>query len=64
MFTAWLLDDTKKKDKTRPAFLNYIRTVLADRHGDSSTTFDRVMGKPIEQFDEPWRVWLNKVAGN
>lgn len=64
MFTTWLLDDTKKKDKTRPAFLNYIRTVLVDRQGDSSTTFDRVMGKPIEQFDEPWRVWLNKVAGN
>ena len=64
MFTTWLLDDTKKKDKTRSAFMNYVRTVLADRQGDSSTTFDRVMGKPIEQFDEPWRVWLNKVAGN
>ena len=44
--------------------LKYIRRVLIDRQGDSSTTFDRVMGKPIEQFDEPWRAWLNKLAGN
>ena len=63
MFTTWLLTK-KKSDKTRPQFLKYIRAALADRQGDSSTTFDRVMGKPIEQFDEPWRVWLNKVAGN
>tara|TARA_R110002072_G_scaffold243682_1_gene402706 strand:- start:18499 stop:19761 length:1263 start_codon:yes stop_codon:yes gene_type:complete len=63
MFTTWLLAE-KKKDKTRAKFLNYIRAALVDRQGDSSTTFDRVMGKPIEQFDEPWRVWLNKLAGN
>lgn len=63
MFTTWLLTE-KKKDKTRPQFLRYIRTALADRQGDSSTTFDRVMGKPIEQFDEPWRAWLHKLAGN
>ena len=63
MFTTWLLTE-KKADKTRPQFLNYIRTALADRQGDSSTTFDRIMGKPIEQYEEPWRAWLNKVAGN
>lgn len=63
MFTTWLLAE-KKADKTRPQFLKYIRTALADRQGDSSTTFDRIMGKPIEQYEEPWRAWLNKVAGN
>lgn len=63
MFTTWLLDDTKIIDTTRAQFLQYIRAALANRQGDSSTTFDRVMGKPVEQFDEPWRAWLNKVAG-
>ena len=63
MFTTWLLDDTKIIDTTRPQFLQYIRAALADRQGDSSTTFDRIMGKPVEQFDEPWRAWLNNLAG-
>ena len=63
MFTTWLLDETKK-EPTRPQFLRYIRAALADRQGDSSTTFDAIMGKPIEQFDEPWRAWLQKLAGN
>ena len=63
MFTTWLLAE-KQKDPTRTKFLTYIRAALADRQGDSSTAFDRIMGKPIEQFDEPWRAWLNKLAGN
>ena len=63
MFVTWLLED-KKQEKTRASFLTYVRAALADRLGDSSTAFDQIMGKPIEQFDEPWRVWLNKLAGN
>ena len=64
MFATWLLDDDKKSKPTREDFLSYTRAVLADHQGDSSTTFDRVMGQPIEQFDEPWRVWLHEVAHN
>ena len=64
MFVTWLLDDTLKQQQTRAAFLSYIRAALRDRQGDSSSMFDRVMGRPIEQFDRPWRTWLNKVAGN
>jgi hypothetical protein len=63
MFATWLLDETKKAP-TRPQFLQYIRAALAERQGDSSTTFDRIMGKPIEHFEEPWRDWLNKLVGN
>lgn len=61
MFVTWLLDDSKQ-DKTRANFLNYIRRVLIDRQGDSSSAFDRIMGKPIERFEEPWHKWLNKLA--
>lgn len=64
MFVMWLLDDTKQKDKTRSAFLSYIISALSKRQGDSSSAFDRLMGKPIEQFDEPWRAWLEKLANN
>jgi hypothetical protein len=64
MFATWLLDDDKKSKPTRDDFLSYTRAVLADHQGDSSTTFDRVMGQPIEQFDEPWRAWLHEVAHN
>ncbi|MCK5941839.1 MAG: hypothetical protein KAI24_07735 [Planctomycetes bacterium] len=63
MFVTWLLDKDNGQ-QTRDAFLTYVRAALKDRQGDSSTTFDRIMGRPIEQFDEPWRTWLNQVAGN
>ena len=63
MLVTWLLDKANKGGH-RTDFMRYIRTALADRQGDSSTAFDRVMGKPIELFDEPWRVWLNELAGN
>ena len=63
MFTTWLLDP-KNPMQTRNRFFAYARAALRDRQGDSSTTFDRIMGKPIEQFDEPWHIWLNQLAGN
>ena len=62
MFVNWLLEKDNQP-KTREAFLTYVRAALADRQGDSSSTFDRIMGRPIEQFEEPWREWLSKLAG-
>ena len=62
MFVTWLLEKDNQP-KTRDAFLAYVRAALVDRQGDSSSTFDRVMGRPIEQFEEPWREWLSKLAG-
>jgi hypothetical protein len=63
MFVTWLLDDPTNSGH-RDSFLTYIRASLQKRQGDSSTAFDRIMGKPIEQFEEPWQTWLHKLAGN
>ncbi|MFN3242000.1 MAG: hypothetical protein ACE37K_10845 [Planctomycetota bacterium] len=63
MFVTWLLDP-KNPQQTRSAFFAYTRAALRDRMGDSSTAFDRIMGKPIEQFDAPWHAWLNQLARN
>jgi hypothetical protein len=62
MFVAWLCDEGNPL-KTREPFLRFVRASLAERKGDSSTAFDKIMGKRIEELDEPWRVWLGKVAG-
>jgi len=62
MFTTWLLDP-KNPLQTRTQFLAYIRAALHDRQGDSSTTFDRIMERAIEEFDAPWHTWLNEQAG-
>jgi len=59
MFVAWLLDD-ENPFKTRDAFLRYVREALAEKKGDSSSLFDKAMGRRIEDFDEPWRAWLAK----
>ncbi len=62
MFVTWLLREDNQPP-TRAAFLAYVRAALAERQGDSSSAFDRVFGRPIEQFEEPWRAWLNRLAG-
>lgn len=62
MFVAWLVDPTNP-EKTREPFLQFVREALGERKGDSSSRFDKVMGKPVEAFDEPWRKWLAKTAG-
>ena len=63
MFTAWLLDPDNQP-ATRPDFIAFVRAALGERKGDSSSLFDRVMGKRIEEFEAPWRTWLEKTAGN
>jgi hypothetical protein len=62
MFVAWLADEGNPL-KTREPFLRLVRASLAERKGDSSTAFDKIMGKRVEELDEPWREWLGKVAG-
>lgn len=63
MFTAWLLEPDNKP-ATRAPFLAFVREALGERKGDSSSLFDRVMGRAVEDLDEPWRVWLEKVAND
>jgi hypothetical protein len=63
MFTTWLLEPDNQP-VTRAPFLAFVRQALGERKGDSSSLFDRVMGRTVEDLDEPWRVWLEKVASN
>ena len=40
-----------------------VRAALAERKGDSSSLFDKVMGQRVEDLELPFRKWLKKVAG-
>ncbi|MCR9248155.1 MAG: hypothetical protein NXI31_24255 [bacterium] len=57
MLVTWLLDKDNRPP-TRDAFFNYMRQALGDRLGDSSTLFDRAMGRRIEELEEPFSKWL------
>ena len=61
MFAQYLLRPDNVPN-TRAAFLSYVRQSLGEKRGDSSSLFDAVMGRRIEDFDEPFRRWLEKVA--
>ena len=45
-------------DDTRPRLLDYLRQVLREAKSDSSSTFDRVMGRRIQDFEQPFAEWL------
>lgn len=62
MFVAWLLAKDNQP-ATRGPFLQFVRQALGERKGDSSSLFDKVMGRRVEELDEPWREWLAKTAG-
>ena len=62
MFVSWLLQ-ADNLPKTREPFLQFVRAALRDRKGDSSSAFDQLLGRRIEEMDEPWRQWLAKTAG-
>lgn len=62
MFASYLLDESNKPP-TRDAFFEYVRQALGEQKGDSSSVFDRALGRPIEDFEKPWRAWLEKQAG-
>lgn len=62
MFVAWLLRDDNQP-KTRKPFLAFVKAALIERQGDSSSAFDRIMGRRVELMEEPWREWLKQAAG-
>jgi hypothetical protein len=61
-FVAWLLEPDNQP-ATREPFLRFVREALKDKKGDSSSAFDKAMGRSVEDLDEPWRKWLAKKAG-
>ena len=62
MFASYLLDPDNKPP-TRDKFLQYVRLAIQAGKGDSSTVFDRAMGRRLEDFDRDWRRWLERKAG-
>ena len=62
MFVAWLLEPDNEPD-TRAPFLEFVRQALGEKKGDSSSLFDGVMGRRVEDLDEPWRAWLAQKSG-
>lgn len=62
MLVTWLLEKDNKPP-TRDRFLDYVRQSLGERKGDSSSLFDRAMGRRIEEMEQPWMEWLEKEAG-
>ena len=56
-FTLWAL----RSDTTPPVrdrFLAYIRSALGNRRSESTTAFERAMGKKAQEFATPFREWL------
>ncbi len=62
MLVAFLLRPDQKPDLRGP-FLEYVRQAFAERKGDSSTAFDKTLGRRIEDIEPELQVWLNKLAG-
>ena len=62
MFVAWLLEKSNQP-ATRAPFLQFVIAALREKKGDSSSLFDKVIGRRVEELDEPWRQWLAQKAG-
>jgi len=62
MFVAWLLEKDNQP-ATRAPFLEFVQQALREKKGDSSSLFDKLMGRRVEDMDEGWRQWLAKKAG-
>ncbi len=60
LFTAYLLDGDRGTSARR-GFLTYLVQGLRGAKGDSSTTFDELLGCKIETLDRPWRKWLTDL---
>ena len=58
---AFLMDDEKSK-KTRGPFLRYVDLVYNEGRGNSSSLFDKQLGK-IERLEKPWIEWLVQQTG-
>lgn len=60
-FTLWAL----RRDATPPMrdrFLAYVRSALGNRRSESTTAFERAMGKKVQEFATPFREWLTAQA--
>jgi hypothetical protein len=62
MFVQWLLEPANQP-ATREPFLRFVRKALGDRQGDSSSAFDKAIGRRVEDLEGPWRAWLATIAG-
>jgi hypothetical protein len=58
-FTAFLLDAVSQPP-TRERFLAYVREALGAKKGDSSSLFDRCLGRRVEEFEQPFAEWLGR----
>jgi hypothetical protein len=58
LFVAYLLD-TKNDPTLRPVFLGYLIEAMARGRAESSSTFDRLLGRKIETLEAPWRQWVD-----
>ncbi len=61
MFATFLLDPANVP-RTREPFLEFVRQSLVERKGDSSTAFDKALGRRAEDLEEPFTRWLAKQA--
>jgi len=62
MFVEYLLA-SEQPPAVRENFLTYAQLALGERRGDSSSSFAKVMGQRIEQFEPEFTRWLAKLAG-
>jgi hypothetical protein len=62
-FVHFLMDD-KANPGMAARLLDFLRAALGNAKGDSSRAFDRAMGRPVEDFEQPFRDWLDKQLTN
>jgi hypothetical protein len=61
MLVRWLLADNDPP--TRARFLAFVRDALGEKRAASSSSFDKRLGRTIEQLEAPWFEWLARQAG-
>jgi hypothetical protein len=61
MLVRWLLADNDPP--TRARFLAFARDALGEKRAASSSSFDKHLGRTIEQLEAPWFEWLARQAG-
>ena len=57
MLVTFLLAD----ETMRPRFLEFVRQALAEGKGNSSSRLDKILGRRIEELQEPWMIWLRSA---
>lgn len=57
LFVAYLVDEDRST-ALREAFLQFLTMALRDGKGESSSGFDRLLGRKVETLEAPWRQWI------